>query len=343
MKNIVSLFNGMSVAEMVFEGMLGREGYKLSYSEVDKHANRVTELLFPCSNPLGDVRDIEPSSLGVVDYLVGGSPCQSFSFSGKQQGMTTKTKEEILTLKQYLSLKQQGFEFQGQSYLFWEFVRVLSGVQQSNPDVKFLLENVVMSKKWEDVITKTLGVAPILINSDLVSGQQRKRLYWTNINNGEISQPDDKGVDFRSCLQDWSGNSAAIRGRYKNDLIKQGTIVGRRLDENGKRVDNDKSKPIIQCIEVRKSKPEKINCLTTVQKDNVITALPFGRHPNAFTDYEKGVDWRYLTAREALRLQTIPEQYIDIILNTVSENQAYKMAGNGWTLEVIKHILSHDI
>lgn len=342
MKNIVSLFNGMSVAEMVFKDTLGDGEYTLKYSEVDKHTNKVTQTLFPDSEPLGDVRSILPETLNHVDYLVGGSPCQSFSFSGKQEGMITETKEEITTLEHYIKLKEKGFKFKGQSYLFWEFVRVLEGLRQVNPDIKFLLENVVMSKKWEKVITDTLGVEPILIDSSLVSGQQRKRLYWTNIDQGKTSQPCDRGVDFREILEDFTGNSAAIRGRYESDLINQGTIVGRRLDNRGKRVDEDKSKPIIQCIEVRKSNPMKTNCLTTVQKDNVITHLPIGRHPHAFDSYTKDVDWRYLTAREAFRLQTIPEHYIDEILTVVSENQAYKMAGNGWTYEVIKHIISSD-
>jgi DNA (cytosine-5)-methyltransferase 3A len=336
MKKVVSLFNGMSVAAMAFEDV-GID-VQIFHSEVDKHANKVTEVLFPDSVPLGDVRFVDGNSFDGVDYLVGGSPCQSFSFSGKQEGMVTDTKEEILTLEHYLQLKSEGFKFKGQSYLFWEFVRVLSDLRVNNPDVKFLLENVVMSKKWENVITTTLGVAPVLINSDLVSGQQRKRLYWTNINNGDISQPEDLGINFRDLLEeDKFTNSAARSGRYVN----KATIVGRRLNENGCREDYNKSVPITQCIEVRKTNTDKVNCLTTVQKDNIITSLPVGRHVGAFTDYTKDVDWRYLTAREALRMQTIPEHYIDKMLEVVSENQAYKMAGNGWTMKIISYILKH--
>lgn len=336
-KKVISLFNGMSVAEMAFQDA----GFDvdLYYSEVDKHANKVTAALFPDSTPLGDVRYVNGVDFSGVEYLVGGSPCQSFSFSGKQEGMITDTKEEILTLEYYRSLKSQEFKFKGQSYLFWEFVRVLREVQKHSPELKFLLENVVMSKKWEKVITDTLGVTPVLINSDLVSGQQRKRLYWTNINNGNISQPENLGVNFRNLLEnDKFTNSAATRGRYVN----KATIVGRRLNAEGRREDYNKEVPITQCLEVRKTNTDKINCLTTVQKDNIITNLPIGRHVGAFTNYTKDVDWRYLTAREALRLQTIPEHHIDKILETVSENQAYKLAGNGWTLKVISHILKQD-
>lgn len=339
-KKVVSLFNGMSCGEMAFDD-LGVD-VDVVYSEVDKHANKVTEALYPKSTPIGDVRQVDGTNLKGVDYLVGGSPCQSFSFSGKMNGMTTKDNVEILTLDQYLKLKNDGFEFTGQSYLFWEYVRVLGEIRTNNPDVKFLLENVVMSKKWETLITSILGVEPVLINSELVSGQWRQRLYWTNINGGKIKQPEDLCIPFTDVLESGDvdlSNSAAIRGRY----VKKATIVGRRLTDDGVRCDDNKKVPITQCIEVRKSHPNKINCLTTVQKDNVITHLPIGRHENAFTKYIKDVDWRYLTAREALRFQTVPEDKIDIILATVSESQAYKMAGNGWTVRIISHIIGSDL
>ncbi len=334
---VVSLFNGMSVANMSFLDIFSE--VEMYYSEVDKHANKVTEVLYPLAKPLGDVRNVIGVDITGVSYLVGGSPCQSFSFSGKRNGMTTKCNEEILTLDHYLTLKSKGFEFTGQSYLFWEYVRVLRELQVNNPDILFLLENVVMSKKWEDVITGILGVSPILIDSALQSGQQRKRLYWTNINKGVVSQPEDLGIDFRTLLEDITlPNPAAIRGRY---LHNKATIVGRRLNEEGKREDYNKDIKITQCLEVRKSNTTKTNCITTVQKDNVLTHLPIGRHPEAFTKYTKDVNWRYYTAREVLRLQTIDEDVIDKILETVSESQAYKMAGNGWTRKIITHILGH--
>lgn len=323
---VVSLFNGMSVAQMAFEEVYGRS-VDVWYSEVDKHANKVTETLYPLAHPLGDVRNITASQLPPnIDFLVGGSPCQSFSFSGKRNGMTTKSNEEILSLSRYLELKDGGFEFVGQSYLFWEYIRLLNDIKLKNPNVKFLLENVVMSKKWENVITGVLDVKPIKMDSALVSGQQRKRLYWTNINDGDIPQPEDSNINFREVLT-------------CNKFPNKATILGRRLNEFGKRDDYNKQIPITQCIEVRATNLHKTNCITTVAKDNVLTVLPIGRHTGAFTTYKKDVDWRYLNARETLRLQTIPEDKIDKILNVVSENQAYKMAGNGWTLRVITHII----
>lgn len=151
-------------------------------SEVDKFAIAQTQLNFPETVQLGDVRNIDARKLGHVDLLIGGSPCQSFSFAGKRAGMATKEKEEIYTLDRYLELKQAGFEFEGQSYLFWEYVRILHELREreSNPKVLFLLENVEMGKKWETVLSEAIGLRGVHINSALVSAQIRKRIYWTN-------------------------------------------------------------------------------------------------------------------------------------------------------------------
>jgi site-specific DNA-cytosine methylase len=136
-------------------------------------------LNFPDTIQLGDVRNIDARTLGHIDLLMGGSPCQSFSFAGKRAGMSTKQNEEIYTLERYLELKQAGFEFEGQSYLFWEYVRILQELRESNPDVYFLLENVEMGKKWEKVLSEAIGLQGVHINSALVSAQIRKCIYWT--------------------------------------------------------------------------------------------------------------------------------------------------------------------
>jgi DNA (cytosine-5)-methyltransferase 3A len=150
---------------------------------------------YPNTKQLGSVVDLNGFDLPKIDLLIGGSPCQSFSFAGKRKGMSTKDEQEILTLEHYLQLKAEGFEFEGQSYLFWEFMRLLN---ETKPKY-FLLENVKMSKKWKDILSKAIEVEPILINSNLLSAQNRQRLYWTNIPN--VEQPQDKELLLKHILQ----------------------------------------------------------------------------------------------------------------------------------------------
>lgn len=114
-------------------------------------------------------------------------------FFGKRKGLSTVEGIEVKSLNEYLELKKQGFEFAGQSYLFWEFIRILNDVRKTNPDVLFLLENVKMGKKWEPVFDDAIGCKGNHINSALVSAQVRKRIYWTNIQDGIIPQPEEYG------------------------------------------------------------------------------------------------------------------------------------------------------
>jgi len=137
--------------------------------------------------------------------------CQSFSFAGKRKGMSTKCEIEITRLEQYLELKADGFEFEGQSYLFWEYMRILTDIRKYNPNVKFLLENVEMGKKWERILSEAIGLFPVHINSNLVSAQNRKRVYWTNIQikevgmfaelHSDIPQPKDRGILLKDILE----------------------------------------------------------------------------------------------------------------------------------------------
>lgn len=205
--NVLSLFDGMSCGQQALE----RAGFKVDNyfaSEIDKYAMQVTMANYPKTIQLGSVVDIDASKLPQIDLLIGGSPCQSFSFAGKRKGMSTKDNIEILTLAHYLKLKDEGYEFEGQSYLFWEYIRIMQEVKPKY----FLLENVMMGEKWERVISKTLGVNPVEINSSLVSAQNRRRLYWTNIGmvsaglfgdmESIIKQPKDVGILLKDILQD---------------------------------------------------------------------------------------------------------------------------------------------
>lgn len=208
--NILSLFDGMSCGQIALK-QLGITPDKYYASEIDKFAIGQTQLNFPNTIQLGSVVDVDVSKLDRIDLLIGGSPCQSFSFAGKRAGMSTKSNEEIYTLSRYLELKKEGFEFEGQSYLFWEYMRILNDIRKYNPDVKFLLENVEMGNKWERVLSEAIGVFGVHINSALVSAQNRKRIYWTNIRTKEVGlfgeihadipQPEDKGILLRDILE----------------------------------------------------------------------------------------------------------------------------------------------
>jgi DNA (cytosine-5)-methyltransferase 3A len=300
--NVLSLFDGMGCGQIALN-KLGIQYENFYASEIDKHAIKVTQHNFPNTIQIGDVTQIKGENLPKIDLLIGGSPCQGFSFSGK------------------------GLNFEDpRSKLFFEFVRL---VKETNPRY-FLLENVKMKKEYEQVITDYLGVEPIQINSSLVSAQNRVRLYWTNIPN--IQQPEDRGIGLLDILEDDEKiNPGAIRGRQLN----KATILGRRLNEEGKREDYNMSIPITQCLEVRATNTNKSNCLTTVAKDNVLTTMPIGRHPDAFN---KKLPFRYYTSKEYCRLQTVPDDYFD---GVASENQIRKMIGNGWTVDVIAHIFKN--
>ena len=161
--NVLSLFDGMSCGQIALN-RLGIEYNNYYAAEIDKDAIKVTMKNYPNTIQLGSVLDIKAVDLPIIDLLIGGSPCQSFSRAGNGSG------------------------FDGSSKLFWEYVRILKEVKPTY----FLLENVIMKKEWEDVITEALGVKPIEISSAKFVPQARRRLYWTNIPN--VSQPEQ--VDY---------------------------------------------------------------------------------------------------------------------------------------------------
>lgn len=297
---VLSLFDGISCGMVALE-RAGIPVERYVAYEIDKNAIKISQKNHPQIEHCGDVTTADFTQYEGVDLLIGGSPCQGFSSSGK------------------------GLNFDDpRSRLFFEYVRAK---QQARPQY-FLLENVNMKKEWRDIITKYVGVEPIEINSSLVSAQNRTRLYWTNIPN--VTVPTDKGICLESILDNVEFMSpAAVRGRRLN----KAAILGRRLDEKGHRKDYDKTVPIIQCLEVRKTNADKSNCVTTVDKDNVLTPLPPGRYPDAF---KKNLPFRYYTTREYERLQTLPDGYTD----GCSETAARKAIGNAWTVDVIAHIFT---
>lgn len=418
---VLSLFDGMSCGQIALREL--RVPIERYYaSEVDKFAIQQTQLNFPETVQIGDVRNVDVDRLceeGEIDLLLAGFPCTDLSLAGKRKGMATTTKEKVTSLSQYLDLRDAGFEFAGQSYLFWEFVRIFKRLRERNPKLLFLLENVEVGKEWEAVISNTLGLKGVHINAALVSAQNRKRIYWSNIRVREegmfgwrytdIPQPKDRGIFLKDILEPEvdekyylsdrvvanllahkernkeKGNgfgaifheggakmsTVMIGGQGKDNLVKVSAVAIRgRYDEAGN---------IVQQFE---EAPEngKTNCVTTVTKDNVLLVpeksdclitqtgglfLRYeGREPNkhlqkSLTDVEgkaqtflatsckgawangmtlaeRGYRIRKITPTEAARLQTIPECYHW----TCSETQQYKLLGNGWCVQVIKHILS---
>lgn len=311
--NVLSLFDGIACGRLALQ----RANIKVDTyyaSEIEKSSISVALNNFPDIIEVGDVRNLNPKDFSDIDLICFGSPCTNFSMAGKRQGMVTKDKIIIDTLDKYLYYKELNYSFEGQSYLFWEACRLIKEIKPKY----FLMENVNMAENWKSIISKELGVQPIEINSNLVSAQNRTRLYWTNIPN--VSQPKDKNIQLKDILEtnkDWN----------------KATIVGRRLNENGHREDYNKNIPITQCLEVRNSNTNKSNCLTTVEKDNVLTPLSIGRHRDVF---KLKLPFRYYSRTEYERLQTLPDGYTKCI----SESAAKKAIGNAWTVDVIAHILS---
>ena len=391
--NVLSLFDGMSCGQIALD-RLGVEVNKYYASEIDKYAIEIAKKNYPNTIHIGDVTKVDGTKLDKIDLMIGGSPCQGFSFSGKQLNFADP-----------------------RSALYFEFVRLL---KESKPKY-FLLENVRMKKEYQEVITKDLGVEPIMINSSLLSAQNRVRLYWTNIPN--ITQPKDLGILLKDVLQYEAENEYAepyvkLNGKEKGCVgyvgnkpaqatriystneksqslmangggqggktglyqipVKVGTVnkggQGDRIySQEGKgisltaqsggtagngnmlvqggafrgRYQEDGS--IKQELEIRPD--DKTNTLTTVQKDNVVirkkskTVRTGGRGSYDRHEWDsvgnKGSElfYRKLTCVECERLMTVPDNYTEGVSNT----QRYKMLGNGWSVDVIKHIFSNAI
>lgn len=322
--NVLSLFDGMSGGQLALQ-KLGINVENYFAAEIDKYAIQVTQKNFPNTVQLGDVREVKAEDLPKIDLLIGGSPCQGFSFAGKQ-----------------LNFEDE------RSKLFFEYVRLL---KETKPKY-FMLENVRMKKEYQDVISKYLGVEPVMINSSLLSAQNRVRLYWTNIPG--LVQPEDKNVNLADILEPQL-KSCGIGAR----------IVGRRLDGQGIRKDYNKEIPLVQYLELRKD--FKANCLTTVSKDSVVPYFKTDKRLKVKFNQNKAscltggansggnhsdmdilvIDpdiCRRYSVIECERLQTVPDNYTALGTDVkgkevkISNTQRYKMLGNGWTVDVIAHI-----
>jgi len=329
--NILSLFDGMSCGQIAAERSFLKVD-KYYASEIDKSAVKVSSHNYPNTIHLGCVKKVKASELDFIDLLIGGSPCQGFSRAG------------------------DGLAFDDpRSVLFFEFLRILQEIRIINPEVKFLLENVEMGKKNEMVITRLLGVKPIRLCSSIVSAQSRPRLYWTNISVNTIpkntrtflndileSDVDPKHIQSESWHQWWSKNfEKQIKKGYSTvDADKTGCLTARMYSSwNGNfiRVPEATKKGYAEinpgeCVDLTFPNIKTRRGRKMSKKSNALTASKFDYR------YYNGETLRRLTVNECCRLQTVPDNYFKDI---VSDNQAYKMLGNGWTVDIIAHIFSH--
>lgn len=303
---VLSLFDGMSCGQIALN-QLGIKVEKYFASEIKPHAIKCTQYNFPNTIQIGDVCKVSYKDgvlttqngifeVGKIDLLIGGSPCQGFSRAGKE-----------------LNFKDE------RSKLFFEYNRILKEV---NPTY-FLLENVVMRKEYSDIITNILGFQPIMINSSLVSAQERKRLYWTNIKG--LKQPEERHiylydiVNFRSEIPSKEEVFDEIRKYTKRDFDIS-------IDNHGNIRPHRKDK--------RKSGISEIGTLRNPNNKSVtiIKSHAPKTYKSPFEIYE-------LNRNECEKLQNVPINYTI----PVSEKQAKDLLGDGWTIEVIKHIFKNII
>jgi len=323
--NVLSLFDGISCARVALD-RAGIEVNAYMASEIDKNAIKVSEKNYPDIIRVGSVVGLEVE--GQVDLLIGGSPCQDLSIAKKDR---------------------KGLDGD-RSGLFWEFLRIK---KECNPQW-FVLENVAsMPKADRDIITREMGVEPVMFNASLVSAQSRKRLFWTNI---PFDLPVDRGILLKDILEadvedkfyvkkemktngkttgkvgyvgdgEQYGQGGQAHRVYSTEgktptmssgpaLIKVGRDVGRRLVD-GHRADADMSIPYERRIETRED--DKCGTLTSVAKDNLVV----------------GERIRKLTPIECERLQGLPDNYTEGVAMT----HRYKCLGNAFNVDVVAHIL----
>ena len=369
--NVLSLFDGISCGRVALQ-RAGIPVNKYYASEIDKYAIMITQNNFPDTVQLGDVTkwedwDIDWSS---IDLLIGGSPCQGFSFAGKQLNFNDP-----------------------RSKLFFDYVNILHHIQKYNPNVKFLVENVKMKQEFQDIFSDMLGVQPIEINSALVSAQNRKRLYWTN---WEFGQPEDKHIMLKDIVHEYSkvdrdkslcldanyykgGNLKRYYEKHRRQLaferlnkyivpfdktlqildkeVERGKVGYFGKDSQANRVYYIHDKAVTLCGSAGGGAakmgqylfgcltPDRVNKRQNGQRfnegDKFYTLTAQDKHGVLVEGYI-----RKLTPVECERLQTLPDSFTANGIDpktgkvvSISNTQRYKALGNGWTVDVIAHIL----
>lgn len=336
---VLSLFDGIACGyEALKRASIPVEKYYAS--EVDKNAIKIAKKNHPDIIHLGDVRDWHKWNIDDIDLILAGSPCTDLSIAGRQNGLSSDT------LTEYNLRKMRGEAFTGQSYLFWEFMNILIFY---NPEF-FLLENVRMKKEFENIITNILRTEPVKIDSADFSAQSRKRLYWTNI---PVSNWEPVNTTIEDVLLD-EVDAKYIICPNRAVIICDNEAKSRKIayigtDSQGNRIYRIHNKAVTLCGNAgglaAKTGAYALPCITpnrTSKRQNGRRFKPPGSKFFTLTATDThGILTdhfiRKLHPIECERLQTLPENYTEC--EGISDNMRYKALGNGWTVEVIAHIL----
>ena len=379
--NVLSLFDGISVGYWALQ-RAGIEVNKYYASEIDEYAIQISERNYPDIIRLGDVRNWQEWNVdwANIDLLIGGSPCQGFSFAGKQ-----------------LNFEDE------RSKLFFEYVDILNHLRTVNPNIKFLLENVRMKKEYQDVISSYLGVQPVMIDSALVSAQRRKRLYWTNI--ADIRQPEDKGVLLKDIVHEtadldmamseswckwfketadrlisksyvavspekaltmtarqylnWNGNFVfeclekyivpfSKTLQIIENEVEKGKVGYFKADSQGNKVYYINDKSVTLCSDAGglggKTGLYLFGCITPDRVEKRQNGQRFNDGQKFYTltatDKHGELIEGYIRKLTPIECERL-QTLTDNYTEGVSDNQRYKMLGNAWTADVIAHIFRH--
>lgn len=341
---VLSLFDGISSGHVALE-RAGMKVDKYFASEIDKYAIAVARSHYPNTVQLGDVEGWRNWDIDFreVDLILAGSPCQGFSFAGKQFGF-----------------------HDARSRLFFAFEEILGHIRLQNPNVKFLLENVPMKNVYADMITKLLGVRSICIDSALVSAQMRKRLYWTNIVG--VESPADKHIHLEHVMHEYTDIPAGNMNAKELDTYKVSPDKPVRFFDNAVRrrkigyfgtADSAANRIYASCgksvtlmgspggggkhtgnylfgvIRSASTRQYQDVCQRKTEKSSMLTTLRNGICEGGYV--------RHLTPVECERLQTLPNHYTDVVYNgkSMSRSRRYMLLGQAWTVDVIAHILSY--
>lgn len=335
--NVLSLFNGMNTGRQALED-LGFQIENYYSSEIKTYAIKLTQFHFPDTIQLGNILNWKEWNISFdkIDLVLSGSPCQDLSQAGKRSGIYGK-----------------------KSSLFFVFVEILNHIKELNPNVKFLQENVgSASKKAVGIMSESLGVYPVRINSNLLTAQNRDRYYWTNIRTKkslfdvitDIPQPKDKKILLENIIENGFVN------QKKSNAILEGHSRPNSTESKHKIAHRSIKKGFVSVVYKNKERFLRIKEATKIGFVDIANGECFdlsfpksktrrGRlmkeksncllRNNQYFVFQEG-DIRYFTKTELCRLQGFNDNYCDIL----TLNETNSLLGDGWTLPVIKHIFS---